>query len=136
MKRIPKLSLVFLVVGALAAPVGGDALAASSTPSVKPSAVQPSQFLAVERFLQGKTAPCPAGDVTMPEAVDMALRHNPSLGSQEAQGQAFEEARKSARGPLGPSLAQRILLQSRNERQSRPPQAPLGQPQMAPTLGR
>ncbi len=46
----------------------------------------------------------PAGDVTMPDAVDRALRHNPSLGSQEAQGQSSEEARKSARGAFGPKL--------------------------------
>ena len=40
----------------------------------------------------------------MPEAVDRALRHNPSLGSQEAQGQSSEAARKSARGAFGPKL--------------------------------
>ena len=40
----------------------------------------------------------------MPEAVERALRHNPSLGSQEAQEQSSEAARKSARGAFGPKL--------------------------------
>ena len=104
MKRIPQLSLVFLVVGALAAPVGGNALAASPTPSVKPSGSAAVPVFSGRTLPSGKNSPLPGGDVTMPEAVDMALRHNPSLGSQEAQGQSSEEARKSARGAFGPKL--------------------------------
>lgn len=42
--------------------------------------------------------------ITMLDAVNQALEHNPSLGSQEAQGRSSEESRKSARGAFGPRL--------------------------------
>ena len=105
MKRIPELSLVFFVVGALAGPVGeSSALAASS------STYASSPARAAAPVFSGRTLPSvqssvlPSGDVTMPDAVDRAMRHNPSLGSQEAQEQSSEEARKSARGAFGPKL--------------------------------
>ena len=42
--------------------------------------------------------------ISMQDAVNQALEHNPSLGSQEAQGRSSEENRKSARGAFGPRL--------------------------------
>lgn len=48
--------------------------------------------------------PAPPHPVTMPEAVERALRHNPSLGSAEAQSMSSEETRKSRRGAFGPRL--------------------------------
>ena len=55
----------------------------------------------------------------MPEAVDRALRHNPSLGSQEAQGQSSEAGRKSARGAFGPKLGTTYSV-AKQERQTEP----------------
>lgn len=46
----------------------------------------------------------PAAPVTMPQAVQMAIRRNPSLGAGEAQSRASEEGRKAARGAFGPRL--------------------------------
>uniref|UniRef100_UPI003A922DAA TolC family protein n=1 Tax=Desulfovibrio porci TaxID=2605782 RepID=UPI003A922DAA len=42
--------------------------------------------------------------VSMPEAVQRALKFNPSLGAQESQSRSSEEGRKSARGAFGPKL--------------------------------
>lgn len=56
------------------------------------------------RALSAKPLPPPSGAVSMPDAVERALRSNPSLGSQEAQQEASEAARKSARGAFGPRL--------------------------------
>ncbi|MBE6441051.1 MAG: TolC family protein [Desulfovibrio desulfuricans] len=56
------------------------------------------------RTLSAKPLPPPSGAVSMPDAVERALRSNPSLGSQEAQQEASEAARKSARGAFGPRL--------------------------------
>ena len=120
MKRIPELSLVFLVVGALAGPVGcSDALAASNSASVNPSGSAAVPVYSGRKLASAKDNPLPAGDVTMPEAVDRALRHNPSLGSQEAQGQSSEEARKSARGAFGPKLGTTYSV-SKQERKTDP----------------
>ena len=120
MKRIPELSLFFLLVGALAGPVGGgDALAASSTPSFNTAGSAAVPVFSGRSLSSGKSNPVPAGDVTMPDAVDMALRHNPSLGSQEAQGQSSEEARKSARGAFGPKLGTTYSV-SKQERKTEP----------------
>ena len=52
----------------------------------------------------GKDASIPAKPVGMAEAVERALRRNPSLGAAEAQGHSSEEGRKSARGAFGPRL--------------------------------
>ena len=104
MKRITELSLIFLAVGALAGLVAtGDALAAPTSAS-GPSGSAAVPVFSGRTLSSGQGNPMPAGDVTMPDAVDRALRHNPSLGSQEAQGQSSEEARKSARGAFGPKL--------------------------------
>ncbi|MBO6171582.1 MAG: TolC family protein [Desulfovibrio sp.] len=56
------------------------------------------------RTLSANPLPPPSGAVSMPDAVERALRSNPSLGSQEAQQEASEAARKSARGAFGPRL--------------------------------
>lgn len=120
MKRIPELSLVFFVVGALAGPVGcSDALAASHSASVNPSGSAAVPVYSGRTLSSAKDNPLPAGDVTMPEAVDRALRHNPSLGSQEAQGESSEEARKSARGAFGPKLGTTYSV-SKQERKTDP----------------
>lgn len=42
--------------------------------------------------------------ITMPQAVQRALKYNPSLGAQESQSRSSEEGRKSARGAFGPKL--------------------------------
>ena len=104
MKRIPELGLVFLVVGALAGPVGGNAAFADSSVAARPSGSAAVPVFSGRALPSGKDNALPSGAVTMPDAVDRALRHNPSLGSQEAQGQSSEEARKSARGAFGPKL--------------------------------
>ncbi|MBD5641399.1 MAG: TolC family protein [Desulfovibrio sp.] len=46
----------------------------------------------------------PAAPLGMQQAVERALGHSPSLGSQEAQSRASEEARKSTIGAFGPKL--------------------------------
>lgn len=46
----------------------------------------------------------PARPLTMPEAVERAIRNNPSLGSSEAQSKASESGVKSAMGSFGPRL--------------------------------
>lgn len=51
-----------------------------------------------------RKAELPKGSLGMVEAVERALAHNPSLGSQEAQSRASGEARKSSRGAFGPKL--------------------------------
>lgn len=48
--------------------------------------------------------PLPRHPLDMRAAVERALRHNPSLGAQEAQSRSSEEGRKSARGAFGPRL--------------------------------
>ena len=104
MKRIPELGLVFLVVGALAGPVGGTTAFADSSVAARPSGSAAVPVFSGRTLPSGKDNALPAGAISMPDAVDRALRHNPSLGSQEAQGQSSEEARKSARGAFGPKL--------------------------------
>ncbi len=42
--------------------------------------------------------------INMRQAVERAIKNNPSLGSSEAQARSSEEARKSARGAFGPKL--------------------------------
>lgn len=51
-----------------------------------------------------RKAELPKKSLGMVEAVERALAHNPSLGSQEAQSMASGEARKSSRGAFGPKL--------------------------------
>ena len=102
MKRFPELGLVFLVVGALAGPVGSNAAFADSSVAVRPSGSAAVPVFSGRTLPSGKDNALPSGAVSMPDAVDRALRHSPSLGSQEAQGQSSEEARKSARGAFGP----------------------------------
>lgn len=46
----------------------------------------------------------PGGPVDMKRAVDLALRHNPSLGASEAQARSSVEGARSAAGALGPKL--------------------------------
>lgn len=46
----------------------------------------------------------PPAAFVMKQAVERALSHSPSLGSQEAQSRASEEARKSTIGAFGPKL--------------------------------
>ena len=120
MKRIFELSLTFLVAGTLAGPVGCSvAFGASDSVSGKPSGRAAVPVFSGRTLSSAKNNPLPSGDVTMPEAVDRALRHNPSLGSQEAQGQSSEEARKSARGAFGPKLGTTYSV-AKQERKSEP----------------
>lgn len=51
-----------------------------------------------------RKAELPKTALGMTQAVERALAHNPSLGSQEAVSRASEEARKSRRGAFGPKL--------------------------------
>ena len=68
----------------------------------------------------------PPSAVTMREAVERALRHNPSLGSSEAQSKSSEETRKSRRGAFGPRLSMSysaVKQESKTSPQtSRPPE--------------
>ncbi len=58
-----------------------------------------------ERALNARDAHLSLPDaVSMPEAVQRALKFNPSLGAQESQSRSSEEGRKSARGAFGPKL--------------------------------
>ncbi|MBO4300253.1 MAG: TolC family protein [Desulfovibrio sp.] len=66
--------------------------------------VQAASPLRTGRVLSSKPPSPPVGAVPMDEAVERALRHNPSLGAQEAQHKASEAARKSQRGAFGPRL--------------------------------
>ncbi|MCR5562595.1 MAG: TolC family protein [Desulfovibrio sp.] len=56
------------------------------------------------RKLNTKPLPAPSGAITMEDAVNRAIRDNPSLGAEEAQAKSSEAARKSARGAFGPRL--------------------------------
>ena len=56
------------------------------------------------RTLAQRPLPAPTAPVDMAEAVERALRSNPSLGAEEAQKEASEAARKSQRGAFGPRL--------------------------------
>ena len=57
--------------------------------------------------------------MTMSDAVQRALAHNPSLGAQEATSRASEDGRKSARGQFGPKLS--LSYQAyKQERESSP----------------
>lgn len=73
-------------------------------------------------------APLPTGPLSMGDAVDRALRHNPGLGSQEAQQAASEAARQSRRGAFGPRLGMSYtaMKQERDtdpeSKSSRPPE--------------
>lgn len=60
----------------------------------------------------------PAAPVTMEEAVQRALAHNPSLGAQEAQSRASEEGRKSSRGAFGPKLGMSYSAQKQEVKSS------------------
>lgn len=119
MKLFPELGLVFLVVGALAGPVGGNAAFADSSVAARPSGSAAVPVFSGRTLPSGKDNAVPSGAVSMPDAVDRALRHNPSLGSQEAQGQSSEEARKSARGAFGPKLGTTYSA-SKQERKTSP----------------
>jgi len=105
MKRIPEPVLGFLAVGALIGVFcASPAQAAPGVVSTRPSSVAASPVFSGRTLTAGAKSTTPAGAVPMPEAVERALRHNPSLGSQEAQEQSSEAARKSARGAFGPKL--------------------------------
>ncbi|MBQ7585119.1 MAG: TolC family protein [Desulfovibrionaceae bacterium] len=56
------------------------------------------------RQLRTKPLPPPTGALNMQQAVERAMRFNPSLGAQEAQQESSEAGRKSARGAFGPKL--------------------------------
>lgn len=56
-----------------------------------------------KRSLDARPA-LPTSPVDMKNAVLQALRHNPSLGAEEAQSRSSEEDRKSRRGAFGPKL--------------------------------
>ena len=105
MKRIPEMGLVLLVVGSLVGPAGCDfAFADSSTVAARPSGSAAVPVFSGRSLPNAQNSTLPSGAVSLPDAVDRALRHNPSLGSEEAQGRSSEEARKSARGAFGPKL--------------------------------
>lgn len=57
--------------------------------------------------------------ITMPQAVERALKFNPSLGAQESQSRSSEEGRKSARGAFGPKLGMSYTA-VKQERKSSP----------------
>ena len=56
------------------------------------------------RKLATKPLPPPNHPLDMDQTVRRAIKYNPSLGSQEAQHESSEAARKSARGAFGPKL--------------------------------
>lgn len=64
----------------------------------------------------------PDAPLTMPEAVDRALRFNPGLGAQEAQSRSSESGRKAARSAFGPKLGTSYSV-ARQERESSSPVA-------------
>ncbi len=65
----------------------------------------PAPLYSGERALNARDAHLSLPDaVSMPEAVQRALKFNPSLGAQESQSRSSEEGRKSARGAFGPKL--------------------------------
>lgn len=63
----------------------------------------------------------PRNAITMEEAVNRALAHNPSLGAQEAQSRASEEGRKSSRGAFGPRLGMTYAAQKQEVKSSPSP---------------
>ncbi len=64
--------------------------------------------------------------VSMPEAVQRAMKFNPSLSAQESQSRSSEEGRKSARGAFGPKLGMSYTAVKREGKNSpasaRPPE--------------
>ncbi|MBQ9536795.1 MAG: TolC family protein [Desulfovibrionaceae bacterium] len=70
----------------------------------KMSAVEAGTPIVKGRKLTTKTAPVPKQALNMQQAVERAMRFNPSLGAQEAQHESSEAGRKSARGAFGPKL--------------------------------
>ena len=70
------------------------------------------------RTLDAGRNPPPTGALTMPQAVDRALRCNPGLGSEEAQQQSSEDSRKAARGAFGPALSANYAFNRQENRYS------------------
>lgn len=120
MKRFSFSVFYLLACGVLGAVLGSSQVAAAADNTrQRPSA------RAAEPLYKGRTLDSvqqrtpPAGAVTMPDAVQRALRNNPSLGSQEAQEESSEAARKSARGAFGPKLGTTYSV-AKQERETSP----------------
>ena len=100
-----------------AAPPVAEAQPASRAGAMKSP---PAPLYTGPRSPDGKDAHLGLPDaVSMPEAVQRALKFNPSLGSQESQSRSSEEARKSARGAFGPKLGMSYTA-IKQERKSSP----------------
>lgn len=87
-------------------------LLACASPLVAASARERVNEALQTPLFRGERRPEPRPDghapgraMTMADAVQRALAHNPSLGAQEATSRASEEGRKSARGQFGPKLS-------------------------------
>lgn len=105
MKRISEPIPWLLAVGIfVAAFCSTSAQSAPGVVSARPSSVAASPVFSGRKLAGERVDATPSGAVPMPEAVNRALRRNPSLGSQEAQERSSEAARKSARGAFGPKL--------------------------------
>ena len=98
MLRIPVLAATVVITGVALLP---SPLLRAASVADGPA----TPLLREGRMLSGeKGAILPVAPVGMADAVERALRHNPSLGAAEAQGRSAEEGRKSARGAFGPRL--------------------------------
>lgn len=101
-------------------------LACDASPSLAASARERVNEALQMPLFRGERRPEPRPDghapgkaMTMSDAVQRALAHNPSLGAQEATSRASEEGRKSARGQFGPKLS--LSYQAyKQERESSP----------------
>ncbi|WP_297227980.1 TolC family protein [uncultured Desulfovibrio sp.] len=104
---------LFLLTGDLS-----PALASSARDRVN-EALQAPLFRGERRPEPRPDGHAPGRAMTMADAVQRALAHNPSLGAQEATSRASEEGRKSARGQFGPKLS--LTYQAyKQERESSP----------------
>ena len=99
-----------------------DPPVAEAQPASRAGAMKspPAPLYTGQRSPDGKDAHLGLPDaVSMPEAVQRALKFNPSLGSQESQSRSSEEGRKSARGAFGPKLGMSYTA-VKQERKSSP----------------
>lgn len=98
--RLRKALLRFFCLAAICALLAQPAMAASRQSREAATPIHKGQ----RKVEDHRKAKLPERALGMAQAVERALAHNPSLGSQEAQSRASEEARKSARGAFGPKL--------------------------------
>ena len=121
-RRAPALCLLAgLWLGCVAFFFAGPPVA-EAQPASRAGAMKspPAPLYTGQRSPDGKGAHLGLPDaVSMPEAVQRALKFNPSLGSQESQSRSSEEGRKSARGAFGPKLGMSYTA-VKQERKSSP----------------